>query len=189
MVHACWHDPSSSVQLPMVQSLSGHIHRRFRHTSRLGRPCRGRSTSSIRARSFTWAGTPHDGHPTDRATLSTWIFPTPPGPSSTPRKVMSGSPIIHTNARVGSVSTGVLHLRSLNNQRLVDPRYALADPVTAPRSFPKRQFDGCCAGSFVSKSYRATEAMACATEVAERRDSWLSNRELIAGFVAGALEE
>ena len=27
------------------------------------------------------------------------------------------------HARVGSVSTGVLHLRSLNNQRLVDPRY------------------------------------------------------------------
>jgi hypothetical protein len=25
----------------------------------------------------------------------------------------------------------------LNNQRLVDPRYALADPATAPRSFSK----------------------------------------------------
>jgi hypothetical protein len=38
-----------------------------------------------------------------------------------------------------SVTTGVLHLRSLNNLRLVDPRYALADPsrVATPRSIPK----------------------------------------------------
>src|SRR5665213_1798870 len=56
--------------------------------------CSGRSTSSTRVRSFTWASTPHDGQPADRATVSTWIFATPPGPSSTPRKVMSGSPII-----------------------------------------------------------------------------------------------
>ena len=46
-------------------------HRRFRHTSRQGRPWSGRSTSSIRGRSFTWAGTPHDGQPTDRATVWT----------------------------------------------------------------------------------------------------------------------
>ncbi len=30
--------------------------------------------------------------------------------------------------RVGSVTTGVLRLRSSRNLRLVDPRYALADP-------------------------------------------------------------
>jgi hypothetical protein len=41
--------------------------------------------------------------------------------------------------RVGSVSTGVLRLWSLNNLRLVDPRYALADTtvVPRPRSDPK----------------------------------------------------
>src|SRR5665213_470463 len=103
--------------------------------------CSGRSTSSTRVRSFTWASTPHDGQPADRATVSTWIFATPPGPSSTPRKVMSGSPIIHSSARLGSVSTGVLHLRSSNNQRLVDPRYAPADPAARPRSIPKCLFD------------------------------------------------
>jgi hypothetical protein len=38
--------------------------------------------------------------------------------------------------RVGSVTTGVLHLRSLNNLRLVGPRYAPADlyRLATPRS-------------------------------------------------------
>ena len=90
---------SSSVQLPMGQSTSGHIHRCFRHTTRLGRPFSDRSTSSTWVRSFTCAGTPHLGQPTDGSTVSTWIFATPPGPSSTPRNLMSGSPIIQNSAR------------------------------------------------------------------------------------------
>jgi hypothetical protein len=77
-----WRDPPID---PMVQSPSAHIHRRLHHTSRQGRPWSGRSTSSTRGQSLTWATTPHYGHPTDRVTVSTWILPTPPRPSSTAR--------------------------------------------------------------------------------------------------------
>jgi len=102
---------SSSVQELMSQSGSGQHHRRLCHTRRVGRPKSGRSTRSIRARTFTRATTPHDGQPTDRPVVSTWILPRPPGPSSTPRNTISGSPIIQRIARVGSASTGVhLHL-------------------------------------------------------------------------------
>ena len=87
------------VQLPMVQSPTGHILRRFRYTSRLGGPWRGSSTSSTRVRVLHLGGQPHDGQSIDRSLVSTWTLSTPPGPSSMPWGQMSGSPITQTSAR------------------------------------------------------------------------------------------
>jgi hypothetical protein len=59
--------------------------------------------------------------------------------SSRPSTVTLGKPTSNSHMRVGSVTTGVLQLRSLNNLRLVGSRYALADPsrLASPRSIRK----------------------------------------------------
>ena len=54
---------SSSVQLPFVQSGSGHRHRRLCQISLVHLPKHGRSTSVTIRWSFRWARTPHSGHP------------------------------------------------------------------------------------------------------------------------------
>ena len=116
---------SSSVQLPVAQSSSWHIHRRLRHTSRAW-PSLERQVDELRPRVDPSPGRARrtTDSPSIERRSRRESCRSPPGPSSTPRNVMSGSPIIHTSARGGSVSTGVLHLRSSNNQRLVDPRDA-----------------------------------------------------------------
>jgi hypothetical protein len=54
-------------------------------------------------RSSTRPSTPHLGRPTDDAFVSTWTRASPSTPSSPPRNVTAGKPIIHSSARIGSV--------------------------------------------------------------------------------------
>jgi hypothetical protein len=115
---------STSVHEPPVQETSTQIHRRFFQTNRHGRPWLGRSTSSTAGRSFTRATTPHVGKADRLAFVSTCSRIADVPPISIPRNLISGKPTNSSIARVGSVSTGILHLSSLNNLRLVDSRYA-----------------------------------------------------------------
>ncbi len=67
---------------------------------------------------------------------------------------------------VGSASKGVLRLKSLNNLRLVGPRYSIADSITArPRSDPKSRFTHLRRGKLVDG-----ELLWCEHVLGERED-------------------
>lgn len=86
---------------------------------------------------------PHMRHPAGTAFVSTWMWAWPSVPSSPLKNVMIGSPIIHSTALVGSVTTGAL-LQSRTTPELWAPLPHRGSPATsatgpAPRSFPKRR--------------------------------------------------
>ncbi len=102
-----WRGPamrsSSSVQVPTEHVSSGQAHRRLCHTRREVRSNSGRSTNTTRERPFARAMTPQLGHPVRDRAVSTWMRASPSAPSSPPRKVIAGRPIIQASAR-GRVS-------------------------------------------------------------------------------------
>ncbi len=102
---------------PCGHSESGQINRCLCHTSRLGRPKAGRSTSSTRERSFTHTGPPHPGQPGRVPRTSTWTRIGPPSSPSTLKTFTSGKPTSISHTRIVFVSTGVLQTgRRCNRQ-------------------------------------------------------------------------
>ena len=116
-------------------------HRNLCRTKRVGRP--KRQIDKGDHRTVTRASTPHSEHPGRRVRVSTWMDNGAPTSSSRPSTVTSGKPTSSSHMRVGSVTTGVLSLRSSRNLRLVDPRYASWIPPVRPHPARPRSIRKC----------------------------------------------
>ena len=116
------------------QSGSTQTNLRLCHTVTTGRPKYTMSTRSTSRRSLGTASTPHTGQPTGAGIVSMWTSSMPSSRRPTARTETPGSPTSSSHLRVGSVSTGILLLKWLNNSRVVDPRYAPVDPCVSAKA-------------------------------------------------------
>lgn len=101
-----------SVNEPRSHDSRRHAHRRLRHTSRVGRPKHGRSTSSTVARSLARTEPPQRRHCGRPRRVSTCTRNGPSATSSTASTFTSGKPTSSSHMRVGSSSTGALDLEA-----------------------------------------------------------------------------
>jgi hypothetical protein len=124
---------SSSVQDPLGQLDSGHRNLRFTQTRRIGRPPMGRSTSSTRRRSFTWAITPQVGQPCGDRVSSTCTRSAAPDTSSTSRITTLGRPTSDTHRlQIVLGFTGALHSDGVRGCRGFPPSATDVSRGSAP---------------------------------------------------------
>ena len=151
------HTRASNVGLPPRSSCSSSRRCPAQYHRRLCQTEPGRTSIIWKVNELDDGSVLHPGHATttrtarfDRPLSPRGSSASPPGPSSQPRnRTFYISNHIHSQrTHVGSVTTGVLHLRSLNNLRhWITPATWLADPllIRRPRSNPKcRQSSTIC---------------------------------------------